>query len=160
MTIVADTNDLNDALEDMRDKSRVLNDSLRQLSVEGFDKLAQVIGRGGSRAQGRADPGNIVAQELSRLLRQETASMLQTIFCGAGPDILRQGRGGGNGAISVIINNNSSAQVTARETGDSFDQKYLEITIDQMVANSLLKGRQTSGVMRSLFGLAPNLLGR
>ncbi len=72
-------------------------------------------------------------------------------------DLLGQGQGGG---VQVIVNNNSSAQVTARETTGVMNQKQLEITIDQMVAQSLAQGRQTTGVLRSLFGLAPGLIGR
>lgn len=62
--------------------------------------------------------------------------------------------------ISVVIHNNAAATVTAREGLDALDRKTLEITIDQMVANSLLRGRETGGVLRSLFGLVPALIGR
>lgn len=96
---------------------------------------------------------DIVSSELNRLLRQELGQGLRGIF----EDLLGQGQGGG---LQVIINNNSAAQVSARESVGAMNQKQLEITIDQMVAQSLAQGRQTTGVLRSLFGLAPGLIGR
>jgi hypothetical protein len=36
----------------------------------------------------------------------------------------------------------------------------MELRIDGMVASSLMHGRQTSGVLRVLFGLVPGLIGR
>ncbi len=96
---------------------------------------------------------DIVSSELNRLLRQELGQGLRGIF----EDLLGQGQGGG---LQVIINNNSAAQVSARESVGAMNQKQLEITIDQMVAQSLVQGRQTTGVLRSLFGLAPGLIGR
>ncbi len=96
---------------------------------------------------------DIVTTELNRILRQELTQGLRGVF----EDLLGQGQGGG---VQVIVNNNSSAQVTARETTGVMNQKQLEITIDQMVAQSLAQGRQTTGVLRSLFGLAPGLIGR
>lgn len=96
---------------------------------------------------------DIISSELSKLLRQELAVSLQGLFA-RGPV------NGGNTPINVIIHNNAGVSVTARESVGALDQKYLEITIDQMVANSLMRGRQTSGVMRTLFGLAPSLMGR
>lgn len=97
----------------------------------------------------------IISSELSKLLRQEIAGSLQGIFMRS-----PMSAGNGNMALNVIINNNAGVSVTAREGVGAMDQKYLEITIDQMVANSLMRGRQTSGVMRTLFGLAPSLMGR
>ena len=96
---------------------------------------------------------DIVTSELNRLLRQELTQGLRGVF----EDLLGQGQGGG---LQVVINNNSAAQVTARESAGAMNQKQLEITIDQMVAQSLAQGRQTTGVLRSLFGLAPGLIGR
>lgn len=95
---------------------------------------------------------DIITAELSRLLRQELTQGLRGVFEGM--------LGGGGGAMQVIINNNAGAQVSARETAGPLNQKQLEITIDQMVAQSLVQGRQTTGILRSLFGLAPGLTGR
>lgn len=95
---------------------------------------------------------DIVTGELSRLLRQELTQSLRGVFEG----MFGQGQGA---PVQVVINNNAGVQVSARESGN-FNQKQLEITIDQMVAQSLTQGQQTTGVLRSLFGLAPNLIGR
>lgn len=97
---------------------------------------------------------DIVSGELTRLLRQELTQGLRGLF---------EGMFTNNGAgtpMQVIINNNAGVQVTAQESNGALNQKQLEITIDQMVAQSLTQGRQTTGVLRSLFGLAPNLIGR
>jgi hypothetical protein len=67
---------------------------------------------------------------------------------------------GGETPVNIIIHNNTQAQVSVSEGRDSFDARQLEITIDQMVADSLVRGRQTTGVMRTLFGLMPGLSGR
>lgn len=96
---------------------------------------------------------DIVAAELGRLLRQELTQGLRGVF----EDLLGQGQGGG---LQVVVNNNSTAQVSTHESVGAFNQKQLEITIDQMVAQSLTQGRQTTGVLRSLFGIAPGLIGR
>lgn len=66
----------------------------------------------------------------------------------------------GNSGISIVVHNNTPAQVGVTEGSDAFDRKTLEITIDQMVANSLARGRETGGVLRTLFGIVPSLLGR
>ena len=97
---------------------------------------------------------DIVGVELNRILRQELTQSLRGVFDG----LLGQGQGGSG--LQVIINNNSTAQVSARESAGPMNQRQLEITIDQMVAQSLAQGRQTTGVLRSLFGIAPGLIGR
>jgi hypothetical protein len=104
-------------------------------------------------SQTRRPAEDIIAAQLEGLLRRELTQGLRGVF----EDLL--GRGGGGG-MQVIINNNAGAMVTARETAGALQQKQLEITIDQMVAQSLTQGRQTTGVLRSLFGLAPGLMGR
>lgn len=96
------------------------------------------------------DIQDIITQELSRLLRQEMAAGIATAFAG---------RGAQQNGTSIVIHNNSNAQVGVTEEG-AFDRKTLEITIGQMVANSLVRGRETGGVLRSLFGLVPTLIGR
>jgi hypothetical protein len=93
---------------------------------------------------------NIVTQELSKLLRQEMAAGIAAVFAG------QQKTGG----ISVVINNNAGVSVSAREGVDGFDRKMLEITIDQMVANALTRGQETTGILRSIFNLVPALSGR
>ena len=98
---------------------------------------------------------DVIAGELSRLLRRELIAGMRGVF-----EDLRDAGQGSAAPINVVINNNAGASVSARTTEGPFNQKQLEITIDQMVAQSLVQGRQTSGVLRALFGLAPGLSGR
>ncbi|HYD17055.1 MAG TPA: hypothetical protein VEF76_01085 [Patescibacteria group bacterium] len=93
---------------------------------------------------------DLITQQLQQLLRQEMAAGIAAAFAG---------RTQGAGGTSIVIHNNTPATVGVSETG-GFDQKQLEITIDQMVANSLVRGRETGGVLRTLFGLVPGLIGR
>lgn len=101
---------------------------------------------------------DVIAAELQKIVRQEMLSGLSSMFEGLQRAVTRDS--GSAASINVVINNNASAEVSARETMGAFGQKQLEITIDQMVANSLAQGRQTTGVLRTLFGLAPSLIGR
>ena len=154
MTLENDTNDLSRTMADMQDKARKLNDSLQTLAEQGLKQLETAVTQTSRKqsAPTRQDSGDITRDALVNLLRQELGQSLKSVLGGlSNPQ--------GSNGLQVIIQNNTGAQVTARESG-GMDQKYLEITIDQMVANSLLRGRQTSGVLRTLFGLAPSLLGR
>lgn len=147
---------LSRTLDDMQSKSKALNDSLRNLATEGFSHLQKAAQQGStSRSKNNTSEADIIRSELAKFLGQELQNSFKHLFGGASGNPHADA-----GGVSVIINNNTAAQVTARETSGAFDRKYLEITIDQMVADSLLRGRQTSGVMRSLFGLAPSLMGR
>jgi hypothetical protein len=164
MDITDQTKDLNSSLEDMKDKTRDLNDSLKILSSDGIDKLSRAVTQATStgRAAGYRQPsGDIVNAELSKLLREQVKSVFAGVFGGA----QRRGGenaagGGGAGGIQVVIHNNTPAVVNAQQTTDMFNQKQLEITIDQMVASSLVRGQQTTGVLNSIFGLVPGLIGR
>ncbi|MDP2206400.1 MAG: hypothetical protein Q8K65_08845 [Alphaproteobacteria bacterium] len=154
MSLNDETQDLSDALDDMKNRSRALNDSLRVLAEEGFDRLSRAAQQQTRQSAGTAqkNAGDIAMNELAKALKAEMGEALRQVFVPA-----HGARGGG---INVVIHNNSSAQVSARETSDGYDQKTLEITIDQMVAQSLVRGRQTGSVLQSLFGLAPSLIGR
>lgn len=155
MNITDETRALDKSMDGVRDKTRALNDSLQKLTEEGFDRLSRAAAQTAQSARSapaKRDNGQIMTEELAKLMRQELTAGLAGIF-GA------RGTGAGSG-MQVVIHNNAGVQVSARETEGMMDQKQMEITIDQMVANSLLRGRQTSGVMRTLFGLAPSLLGR
>lgn len=147
---------LSRTLDDMQAKSKALNDSLRHLATEGFEQLQKATQQSSSRKQkSGTSEADVIRSELAKFLGQELQNSFKHIFGGMSRSPHAEA-----GGLSVIINNHTGAQVTARETGGAFDRKYLEITIDQMVADSLLRGRQTSGVLRSLFGLAPSLMGR
>lgn len=155
MTLQNDTESLSAALEDMQSRSRALNDSLRALAEDGFGRLGRAAAqhtRASGRGEGAAD---IAAQELARVLKAEMGEAMRQVFSPA------PGRGNDTGgALSVVIYNHTPAQVSARESAGPFDRKTLEITIDQMVAQSLTHGRQTGSVLQNLFGLAPSLIGR
>ena len=106
---------------------------------------------------------DILSAELDRLLKQTLSASFSDLFKGLRdglPNINSAHSDVAGGGLNIIINNNASVSVSAQESQGPFNQKYLEITIDQMVANSLLQGRQTTGVMRTLFGLVPSLTGR
>jgi hypothetical protein len=102
----------------------------------------------------RRPEGDIVAAELSSLLRQVIVSGMRGMF-----EEMMKGNAAAQG-LNVTIINNAGASISARESGGGMTQKQLEITVDQMVANSLVQGRQTSGVLRALFGIGPGLIGR
>ena len=105
---------------------------------------------------------------LTRELEKTIADGIGVMLGGAtrGPVDRRSGGGfenvfgGGMGPINVIIHNNAPVGVQARQTTDAMGMKQLEIVIDQMVASALTRGRQTSGVLESLFNLLPGLSGR
>ena len=153
MTDEVPVQELNKSLSEMRDKSRLLNDSLQNLAAEGFGDLAKAVTQAAatSRSPARRQNESIVTEELAKLLRQEIAGGIAGMF---------GSKGGGQAGVSVVIHNNTASNVTATESTGAFDSRTLEITIDQMVANSLSRGRETGGVLRSLFGIVPSLLGR
>lgn len=155
MDMQNDTEDLSRTLDDMQQKTRALNDSLQNLAQEGFAALEKATrpSSRNSNSHSHSSAGDIAKAELVKFLKQELQDGFKSIFGGMAQQ-------NGAGGMQVIIHNNTAAAVTARETTGAFDRKQLEITIDQMVADSLIRGRQTGGVLRSLFGIAPSLLGR
>jgi hypothetical protein len=48
----------------------------------------------------------------------------------------------------------------AKKQKSALTQKQLETSLDHLVASTLVHGQQTSGVLRSMFGLLPSLIGR
>lgn len=153
MDMQNDTEDLSRTLDDMQQKTRALNDSLQNLAQEGFAALEKATRPSSRNNNSHNSAGDIAKAELVKFLKQELQDGFKSIFGGMAQQ-------NGAGGMQVIIHNNTAAAVTARETTGAFDRKQLEITIDQMVADSLIRGRQTGGVLRSLFGIAPSLLGR
>jgi hypothetical protein len=154
MRLNDETQDLSETLDDMKTRSRALNDSLRTLAEEGFDRLSRAAQQQTRQNTGISarNTGDVAMAELAKILKAGMGEALRQVFVPTG-----SARGGG---ISVVIHNNTPAQISTRETSDGYDQKTLEITIDQMVAQSLVRGRQTGSVLQSLFGLAPSLIGR
>ena len=150
--------ELERTLTGMQTQSRALNDALRKLADEGLSDLTRSAARqsSGGRSNNQS-AGEIASTELARVLKAELGESLKQVFAPARSDSVF---GGASGALNVIIHNNTSASVTAQETSGGYDQRTLEITIDQMVAQSLVHGRQTGSVLQSLFGLVPSLIGR
>lgn len=150
--------ELERTLTGMQTQSRALNDALRKLADEGLSDLTRSAARqsSGGRSSSQQSAGEIASAELARVLKAELSESLKQVFVPARSENVF----GGGGALNVIIHNNSSASVTAQETSGGYDQRTLEITIDQMVAQSLVHGRQTGSVLQSLFGLVPSLIGR
>lgn len=164
MTIKDDSKDLNNSFDETRGKMRKLTDDMKLLSSEGMEKLSKTVTQSitVSRQTATRQPSEaIIGSELSKFLKQEMMSGLGGLFGGKGKSAgTGQSGGFGGGELNVIVNNSTPYAVTARETSGAFNQKTLEIMIDQMVADSLMRGRQTSGVLNSMFGLSPNLIGR
>lgn len=150
------TLDLTQSLDSLQDRTRELSDAMHSFNREGLDRLSRALTQSiatGRPLVTRQDPDRIVHDELSKLVRLEAADGIKNLF--ARPDMR-----GGDGAISIVINNNAGVNVSAETTTGAFNQKYLEITIDQMVSNALVRGRQTTGLLGGLFGLSPGLSGR
>lgn len=84
---------------------------------------------------------DIVNQAVEELVRREVTTAMKTVLAGTQGD-------GTNGGGSVF------------GAGFGTDGRRMEMTLDNMVADILVNGRQTSGVLRALFGLVPVLAGR
>lgn len=152
MTQDTDMQDLGRKMGDIREKSKQLNDTLQDLAKQGFGELARAVSQAtqaGKNQPARRDAGGIVTEELSQLMRREIMTGIAMAFGGN----RQQG-------VSVVVNNNANVGVTATERNDGQDRKVIEIMIDQMVANALARGPETTSLLRAFYGLLPNLLGR
>lgn len=147
--------ELDRTLSNLQSQSRALSDAMRKLAEEGVSALSREATSGARSTARRQDAGDIAAAELSRVLKAELSEGLRHIFAPGRSESTMNG-----GGLNVIIHNNTSAQVSAQETTGAYDRRTLEITIDQMVAQSLVHGRQTGSVLQNLFGLVPSLIGR
>lgn len=155
--------EFNKSLDEMREKTRALNDSLKALTAQGLEGLNRAVNQSAAARRSGTDAGAIVTQELSSLLRRELTAGIAALFNGGKTSPLAgllPGPASRDSGVSVVIHNNTPAAITATPSMDSFDRKSLEITIDQMVANALTQGTETTGILRSLFGLVPGLIGR
>ena len=100
----------------------------------------------------RRSSTDIINDTLKKLIQKEVVSGLADIFNS-------MPRKGDNGD-SMTGDNAFSSFMGQASGGGNFDQRKMEIRIDEMVASSLMHGRQTSSVLRTLFGLVPSLIGR
>lgn len=94
---------------------------------------------------------HIVSDELEKLIQGEIMSGLQEIFRE------REEEQAPRRHHSFM---EDDEPFSPRGTNSLPDRRQMESLIDQMVASSLVNGRQTSGVLRVLFGLVPSLIGR
>lgn len=79
--------------------------------------------------------------------------------------VQKKGTGGISGVFKVLPKNSgylkhSAAKHTSSGSGGFFNSRQMELSVDKLIASSLVNGRQTSGVLRTLFGIVPNLIGR
>jgi len=126
---------------------------------KGLNLRLRSLASGGHRRSSRG----IVNDTLTKLIRKEVLSGLSAIFEGMrkrGGDGCMSGQNGGFAPDFGRTKCGTTQPAMPQYPGGYFDQKQMEITIDQMVASSLMHGRQTSGVLRLLFGLVPSLIGR
>lgn len=81
-----------------------------------------------------------------------------------GPELVNLPRGSqvipnnkmGGGGTSIVINNNTPAQVSAREVVDGRGNRSLQLTIDDAVAGAMSRpGSATRGALRNNFGANP-----
>lgn len=67
----------------------------------------------------------------------------------------------GGSEVSVVINNNSSAQASAQETTDARGNRRIEVTIGDMVASEIRRnGSDAYQSIRNTFTTRPKLVGR
>lgn len=136
--------------------------NLRALLEErSYGAYASARYKGGVRRRA----GGIAEEALKKLVEDEVVSGLHALFGGRGgmPGRDMTGRdmpGSFDDGSSPPSPRRDSGVLQGQRHNGAFDRRQLEISIDQMVASSLVHGRQTSGVLRALFGLVPSLIGR
>lgn len=129
----------------LRGQGALLKGILSRLDKSLLPKLARF-----SRASvstGQSSAGGALAD----LVKREVSAGLSGIF-GRSPGTGAPSSAGGNALLA------SSVSVAPR--GRAFSPRQMETALDQMVASSLVNGQHTSGVLRTLFGLVPSLIGR
>ncbi len=102
----------------------------------------------------RRSSRDIINDALIKLIQKEVVSGLADIFNNMPRKV---DKGNSNPMIGDNAFSSFMGQVLG---GENFDRRKMEISIDEMVASSLMHGRQTSSVLRTLFGLVPSLIGR
>jgi hypothetical protein len=123
----------NNGLEEVRAAIRALDESLKLL--------------GGQSTAHRKNPGSIASAALEKLLRQEISG------------VFNPGRTGG-GEVMFSTDNGGDSSPSQPQSSGSLDRRFLETMIDQMVADALVRGRRTTGILAGLFNIAPGLSGR
>lgn len=119
----------------------------KQITESVFEGLSETMAASGGKAKPQERGG--AGQSVLGALFGEVFSQNQM---GSGPVAL-----GGSSPVNVTVHNNSTASATVQERTNSQGQREIEIMLDNMVAQSLTRGRQTRSVLRSVFGI-DNLL--
>lgn len=117
--------------------------------MDGKNRLKSILAKRTSPPAGKktgAAKGKSAA--LEKLIQKQLKAGLSDLFK------MKQAQDFGGGAASEKQTGSGMGR------GGQFGGRQMEIAIDQMVASSLMHGKQTSGVMRALFGLVPSLIGR
>jgi len=92
-----------------------------------------------------------ISSELKKLLKKEVTSGVKDMLKSG--DFFKMQK---NSPFSFIDRQNNRAD----KRGGAFNAGKMEFDIDRMVAESLMRGRRTSGVLKTIFGLVPSLIGR
>jgi len=155
--------------------SDIVHRNLKTLINHRFRQLSQKHGRSGS--AGRSSARQAASAALRKIIQDEMVLNLNEFF-GASPQ--KNGSGerisqpggrcfdGGSGVFSLVDRDRGGRGCCCSGGSEVWNgggerggrQRSLEILIDQMVAESLTRGRHTSGVLRALFGIVPSLIGR
>jgi tape measure domain-containing protein len=115
-----------------------------------FDTYYNMSSGGGRAAGGPVNPNQ------SYLVGERGAEMFVPQATGT---IVPPSKMGSN--VSVVINNNSSAQASANETIDSRGNRKIEVTIGDMVAGEIRRnGSGANSAIRNTFNAKPTLVGR
>jgi hypothetical protein len=89
----------------------------------------------------------IASSSLERYVQGEIEKQMMKIFTPNTGNNRRDDRGG-------------NPYVSPQTRNGGFDARSMESVIDQMIAASLVRGKETSSVLRTLFGIVPTLIGR
>ena len=92
------------------------------------------------------------AAELEKLIQKQITSSLKDFLKSS--DLFSKGKK----SLSPLFEQDGG--MAGNQKKNPADQRQMEFYIDQMVAEALMNGKHTSGILRSLFGLVPSLIGR
>lgn len=94
-----------------------------------------------------------VEEELKALLKRELNTSLKQLLA----DQAAQGQSSPQSSPFAPVYGRPDTLTAPRGMGN---ERQMQINVDQMVAEALMHGKLTTGILRSLFGLVPSLIGR
>jgi hypothetical protein len=132
------------ALEDISIRGKSAQDVLQNFSEKMFKTiLDQVSKQFGS--------------DINTNKKQNKKDLAQTLFGGLfGGGLSNQAQT----PVQVTVINNTQAQVQTQEQVGRNGQRQLQIMIDNMVADSLVRGSATQNVLSNVFGITQQLVSR